>query len=466
MELVRAAAVYARVSSDQTGQQLAVTRQLEDCRKLAAERGWAVAEEYVDNDISAFRGKHRPAYERMLADIAARVRDGVVVYNTDRLTRRPIELEEFTLVCEAAGVRSFATVTADIDLGNDDGMFMARVLAAVAAKESGRKSERLRRKAQQNAEAGRPNGGHLRPFGYESDRVTVNEAEAVLIREVVDRFLAGESLHSLAVWMESTGVPTTGGRPWHTSTLRQMLISARIAGLRSHKSVVVGPAVWEPIITPEQREQVIAAVERKRVSGRRVPRRYLLSGLLRCGKCGSRLYSARRETTRRYVCSSGPDHRGCGKLTVVAEPVEEWLAAAALYRLDTPELTDRVAGRTDADERLSTLTAQLQAAQAKREELASMWAADEISRTEWSAARAPIEARIEQAEKELSRLRSTDSLATLVGRGKELEAEWEALTLARQVAIIQAVLDYATILPGTPGTRTVDPSRIVPEWRD
>ncbi|MGS0562828.1 recombinase zinc beta ribbon domain-containing protein [Microbacterium aurugineum] len=245
-----------------------------------------------------------------------------------------------------------------------------------------------------------------------------------------------------------------------------MLISARIAGLRSHKGVVVGDAVWEPIITPVQREQVIAAVERKRVSGRRVPRRYLLSGLLRCGKCGSRLYSARRETTRRYVCSSGPDHRGCGKLTVVAEPVEEWLAAAALYRLDTPELTDRVAGRTDADERLSSLTAQLQAAQAKREELASMWAADEISRTEWSAARAPIEARIEQAEKELSRLRSTDSLATLVGRGKELEAGWEALTLARQVAIIQAVLDYATILPGTPGTRTVDPSRIVPEWRD
>ena len=34
-----------------------------------------------------------------------------------------------------------------IDLGNDDGIFMVRVLAAVAAKESGRKSERLKRKA-------------------------------------------------------------------------------------------------------------------------------------------------------------------------------------------------------------------------------------------------------------------------------------------------------------------------------
>lgn len=162
---------------------------------------------------------------------------------------------------------------------------------------------------------------------------------------------------------------------------------------------------------------------------------------------------------------SGPDHRGCGKLTVVAGPVEEWLAAAALYRLDTPELADRVAGRTTADERLGTLTAQLQVATGKREELAGMWASDEITRTEWAAARAPIEARIEQAEKELSRLRTTDTLATLVGRGKELEAGWDQLSLARQVAIIQAVLDYATILPGTPGARTVDPNRIVPEWR-
>jgi DNA invertase Pin-like site-specific DNA recombinase len=125
-----AAAIYARISSDQDGRGLGVRRQLEDCRKLAADRGWLVAEEYVDNDISAYSGKTRPAYERMLADLADGTRDAVIVYNLDRLHRRPIELEAFAALCERVGVTSVATVTADIDLGNDDGLFMARMFAA------------------------------------------------------------------------------------------------------------------------------------------------------------------------------------------------------------------------------------------------------------------------------------------------------------------------------------------------
>ncbi len=171
---VRSAAVYARISADQGGQGLGVQRQLEDCRKLAADRGWTVGEEYVDNDISAYSGKPRPAYARMIADVTGGLRDAVLVYNLDRLHRRPVELEEFVTLCEKAGVREVATVTADIDLGNDDGLFMARIFAAFAAKESGRRSARIRRKMDQNATAGLPHGP-ARPFGYEADKITVRE---------------------------------------------------------------------------------------------------------------------------------------------------------------------------------------------------------------------------------------------------------------------------------------------------
>ncbi|MGK2852938.1 MAG: recombinase family protein [Microbacteriaceae bacterium] len=86
-----AAAVYARISRDVTGEGLGVERQLRECHELAAKRGWIVAEEYIDNDISPYSGKARPAYKRMLADIADGLRDAVIVYNTDRLTRRPIK---------------------------------------------------------------------------------------------------------------------------------------------------------------------------------------------------------------------------------------------------------------------------------------------------------------------------------------------------------------------------------------
>jgi hypothetical protein len=91
-----------------------------------------------------------------------------------------------------------------------------------------------------------------------------------------------------------------------------MLRSGRIAGLREHRGEVVCPAQWEPVIDPAERDRVLARMAERVAIGRRAPRRYVLSGLLRCGKCGGKLYASRRGTSRRYVC---PDHGGCEPVT-------------------------------------------------------------------------------------------------------------------------------------------------------
>jgi site-specific DNA recombinase len=457
------AAIYARISRDATGEGLGVERQLADSRKIAASRGWTVAEEYVDNDISAYAGKRRPAYERMLEDIAAGQRDAVIVYNTDRLTRRPIELEQFTQICETAGVTQLVAATGDINLGNDDGMFMARMYAAIAAKESGRKSARLKRKAVETAEAGKPNGGR-RPFGYSPDQLEVVESEAAVIRALAERYLAGESLGSLTSWLQDENVPTVHGAKWQTSTIRQTLKNPRIAGLRSHNGAVVGDAVWPAIITPQMHHRLVAMFERKTASDRRVPRRYLLSGLLRCGKCEGKLFSSARIDRRRYVCMSGPDHGGCGGVLVTAGPVEELITKAVLYQLDTPEMADALAGRTAADDRHAGLLAELQSDQAQMQELAGMWAQKEISAQEWKAAREPIEARIYQTERQLTQLSGDNSLTGLVGNGGELRERWGTLNLTRQAAIVAAVLDYAIVYPVAGSTNVFDPNRVKAVW--
>jgi site-specific DNA recombinase len=466
MKPVRSAAIYARISSDQTGKALGVQRQLEDCRKLAADRGWTVAEEYVDNDISAFKGKDRPQYARMLADIEAGHRDAVLAYHQDRLTRRPMEWEQFVELCDRAGVEQLATVTSDINFGNDNGMLVARITAAVAANESARKSARIKRKIQQNVEQGKPNGGAQRPFGYEADKMTVRESEAAIIRVLADRFLAGESVRSLVVWMNEQEIPTSAAADeWRTPTLRAVLTSGRIAGIRDHHGVGAGPAAWPAIVSEAKHQQILATFQTKKVSGRRAPRRYLLSGLLKCGKCDNRLYSSARGETRRYVCLSGPDHGGCGGLTITAPPVEEWLTAAVLLRLDTPAINDALAGRIAADQRQTALLADLHAAQSKMTELAEMFAEGEVSRPEWKAARAPLEARVTTAQRQLDQITGTHALDDLVGQGSELDASWSSLNLDRQSQIVRAVLEYATILPGVSGARSVDVNRIVPTWQ-
>ena len=53
------------------GDALGVSRQVADCHELAAARGWDITEHYVDDDISAYSGKPRPDYRRMLADTPA-----------------------------------------------------------------------------------------------------------------------------------------------------------------------------------------------------------------------------------------------------------------------------------------------------------------------------------------------------------------------------------------------------------
>ncbi len=460
-----AVAIYARISSDQDGTALGVARQVEDCRTLAAREGWQVAEEYVDNDISAFSGKRRPSYERMLADLRDGSRDAVIVYHADRLTRRPIELEQFLDVVSAAGVRHVRFVSgADVNIGSGDGLMVLRIMGAVAAAESASKGRRVKRKLDEIAAAGMPHGGRYRPFGFEDDKITVCADEAGVIRAMVARFLAGESVRSLATWLESTGVPTVSGKPWRTTTVRLILQSGRIAGLREHRGQVVGPAVWDAIITEADRSRVLALIEQRQRSGRRTPRTYLLSGLLRCGKCEGTLYSSRRENSRRYVCMAGPDHAGCGRLTIVAEPVEELVTAAVLYRLDSDELAAVLEGHAARDEQTSATVQALEADRAQLEELAQMFAAREITRVEWLTAREAIDARVSEAERSIARAGRNDALAGVVGNGAALARGWTELSLSRQHAIVRAVLDHAVIAPAARGP-VFDPQRVDLVWK-
>jgi DNA invertase Pin-like site-specific DNA recombinase len=79
------AGLYCRISQDRLGGQLGAKRQREDCENYAVQRGWTVADVYVDNDVSASSGRRRPEYERMLADVEAGRIDAVVTWDLYRL---------------------------------------------------------------------------------------------------------------------------------------------------------------------------------------------------------------------------------------------------------------------------------------------------------------------------------------------------------------------------------------------
>jgi len=462
----RAVAIYARISQDREGDGLGVLRQLTDCQAEAARRGWTVAEEYVDDDISAYSGKMRPGYQQMLKDLHCGARDGVIVWHLDRLHRRPIELEEFVQVCSSAGINHVVTLHGDFNLGSGDGLLVARLLAAVAANESDSKRRRGRRKALEVAQTGKPHrGGGFRPFGYKADRVTIDNAEARALLDIAQRVLAGESLPSLCQSLDGLGVRTTGGNTWRPQVLRTMLLNPRYQGLRTYKGEVLGPAQW-PAIFPDgvgQRLHTLLTDPKRRTN--RTARRYLLSGMCRCSKCDSKMFSMMHYETRRYLCRSGPGFNGCGSMSITAQPIEEIIAEAVLFRLDTPQLEAVLNGRALQAPHTTALQAAVDADVAQLEELAQLYADRAITAAEWVQARRTIEERLSQARRRLVSAMGAQDAFHYIGQGSVLRGQWPTLNLDRQRAVVKAVLEYVVIHPGKMGIHWVDPQRAEPIWR-
>jgi site-specific DNA recombinase len=460
------AAIYARISEDRSGEALGVARQVEDCRRLITDRGWTVVREYVDNDFSAYLAKYRPGYEAMLADLGAGELDAIVVYHQDRLTRRPAEFEAFLEACTAAKMTKFTTVAGMTDLNSGDGVLVARITSAVAANESDAKRRRIQRKNDERAANGLPHNSGARAYGYGRDGITVNPDEAAVIRDLAERLLAGESLNSMTRWLQAQGVKTASGvHQWRTQTVRNLLLSPRLAGLRQHRGEVVGLGIWPGIISEDQHRQLVAILNDPNRRTTRSVRRYALSGLLRCGNCGVKMVAAPKKDRRVYGCRKGAVWDGCGKVYVVAEPLDALIADAVLIRLDTKELADQLAGRVDTDVHRSRMRDEIAADEAQLDDLAKAWASKAISMREWTTAGKQVRERKEANQKRLARLSREDSLTLLAGTGSALMGSWSELNLTRQAAIIAQVIDHVIIHPAPRNGARFDRERVEPVWR-
>lgn len=113
-------AAYTRVFRDNEGDAVPAARQLEECGSLCGERGWELIELYEDDDHSAFTGRRRPAYERLLEDLAAGRLDALVAWHGDRLWSSPLERQLFFALARRAGLTRVATADGDLDPFEED----------------------------------------------------------------------------------------------------------------------------------------------------------------------------------------------------------------------------------------------------------------------------------------------------------------------------------------------------------
>jgi len=284
------AVVYTRVSKDDgvvDGAASSTERQEQDCLSLAATYRWDVVAVERDQGISASGKADRPAWERVLGMVEAGEVDLIVAWHLDRMTRNMNDLERLIVMAEdhSVGIKTF---TGDMDLTNDTGRMVARILAAVARAEVERKAARQKRANLSRREDGQPWKSGWRAFGYTLQGEVV-EAEAALIRSGVEGFLSGATLKGIARDWEASGIKPPRAATWGQTSVRSIFNNARIAGHMTYGREIVGTGAWEPIIPAETWGLVAAKLgdPNRKVGGSSRGRKAenLLTGIATCSQC-------------------------------------------------------------------------------------------------------------------------------------------------------------------------------------
>ena len=466
------AAIYCRISNDRTSEGLGVERQRRDCLALAASLGWPVEDTYIDNDISAYSGKRRPEYERLLADIGSRRITGLIAWHPDRLNRSPLELERLINILETNHVAVQSVTAGPIDLATASGRAVARTLGAWARFESEHRSERNRAKAMEIALAGRINGGANRPFGYEDDKTTVNRVEAKVLREMVRRVLAGENIAALCRDLNRREIATTGGKRWTPPRVKTLVMSPRIAGWRSKPGtfgrygsefLVVGQ--WPAIVSRRDVESVRELLADDTSGAGR--RRWFLTGILRCERCGypmmarARFGKTRPENQYDYACCRIPGE-GCGRRSIALISTDTYITDQIATAL-AGGILDRLAAAGDD---LYRVEHQIIAAyEQETRQTTRDYNNGDLGRNEWRRRINRLAKRRRTITAELDDMPSLGALAAVPTDSELVAVHMARMPLRSRRALVRALTTSITIAAGRRGAPLPVGPRITIDWR-
>lgn len=446
------AAIYVRVSLDATGEHLAVDRQKEDCLALARSRGWDVMEPvFTDNSVSAAGKRRRPDFEAALEAVESGQAQVLVAWSLDRLTRNDRDKLRLVEVGQRCGLIVALVRGSDLDMSTAAGRFTSKVLGDVAQHEIEVKSERQRRALQQRADHGRPPLG-VRLTGYTTGGDVI-PSEARMVRELFDRFAAGESLKGLVRWLTDHGYTTRRGNPWVASTVRTILLNPRYAGRVRYCGNDVGEGQWRPLVDAD----TFALVQHRLTDvGRRTQqgtdRKHLGSGLYRCSACGEPM---RGWSGARYRCRNGHHSRS-------GSQVDGFVEAVIVRRLQQPDVAQLLADAGKSDraaallEEAKTLTTRLRNVEADYDD-------DVIDGRRYAAKRDKITAALAAVERERAALLVGTGPAAVLAAPSPADA-YQAASLMVRRQVIDALVDVV-LHPQPPHSKTFDPATVQITWR-
>lgn len=461
------ATIYVRLSvfRGESDPSLSPERQEQACRDYCAAKGWTVGRVIKDLDVSGSeKGLRldRPG----LIEIRQDWTPVLIFAKLDRLARNVLDFRTFADEAAANGC-ALVSVNESVDMTTPGGKFFSTIMMAFAEMEAATIAERVKAGIDSVRKAGRFSGGNV-PLGFSvADNLNgagkvlvINPEEARLMNEAADRVIKGESLGAITRDWNARGIKARRGGQWLKQSLRVALTGDAIMGRVTHRGQLLRDEIsglpiqyWPEVLPVEKWTQVRAILEPKPMEAPRKKRTRILSGLIVCDHCGSRLQARKSGgefSAYQYACPARTEGRDCVGVSIKADTVDDYIVEGFILgyfgedewmeRREIPtsrielEEVERAIRQTTSEMGtgdIAVLLPRLETLRARRDEIESQ----------------PEETQIE-----------------LVETGMTVRDYWTQADLAERQKMVRVAIKEVRIKKGG-GRGKFDPKRIVIKWQ-
>ena len=301
---------YCRVSTEKEDQVNSLENQQRYFRQyIACNPDWELLEIFADEGISGTNTKKRKEFNRMITCAKKGDFDLIITKEISRFARNTLDSIYYTRDLKKQGI-GVIFLNDNINTLDDDAELRLTIMSSIAQEESRKTSERVKWGQKRQMEQGVVFGRSMLGYDVKDGKMHINEEGANVVRLIFHKFVnEGKGTHTIARELQEEGIRPIKAEKWQNTVILRMIRNEKYCGdlvqkktytpdFLSHEKkynqgqeeFVIIKNHHEAIISREMFEEANRILDARSFSQEgkaKYSNRYLFSGKIKCGCCGS-----------------------------------------------------------------------------------------------------------------------------------------------------------------------------------